>query len=60
MGEFFGMAPATFSCVFVSALGDRTATLKSSIILAAIVTVFGCFLFSYVLQLPFPFFRLGL
>jgi hypothetical protein len=59
MGEFFGMAPATFSCVFVSALGDRTATLKSSIILATSVTVVGCFIFSYVLQLPFPLFRLG-
>ena len=59
MGEFFGMAPATFSCVFVAALGDRTATLKSSIILATSVTVVGCFIFSYVLQLPFPLFRLG-
>jgi hypothetical protein len=59
MGEFFGMAPATFSCVFVAALGDRTATLKTSIILAASVTVVGCFIFSYVLQLPFPLFRLG-
>jgi putative tricarboxylic transport membrane protein len=59
MGEFFGMAPATFSCVFVSALGDRTATLKTSLILAASVTVVGCFIFSYVLQLPFPLFRLG-
>ena len=59
MGEFFGMAPATFSCVFVAALGDRTATLKSSIVLAASVTVVGCFIFSYVLQLPFPLFRLG-
>ena len=58
-GEFFGMAPATFICVFVSALGDRTATLKSSFILATGVTVVGCFLFSYVLQLPFPLFRLG-
>ena len=27
-GEYFGMAAATFMCVFISALGDRTATLK--------------------------------
>src|SRR5690242_9167821 len=33
-GELFGMVAATFSCVFVSALGDRQATLKSSAILA--------------------------
>jgi hypothetical protein len=59
LGEFFGMAPATFGCVFISALGDRTATLKGTVILAASVTVVGCLLFSYVLQLPFPLFRLG-
>lgn len=59
MGEFFGLVAATFSCVFVSALGDRTATLKGSVILAAAVTVCGTLLFSYVLQLPFPMFRWG-
>src|SRR5436305_1354680 len=30
-GAYFGMAAATFMCVFVSALGDRTATLKASV-----------------------------
>lgn len=59
MGEFFGMVPATFSCVFVSALGDRTSTVKGSALLAAGVTFFGTLLFSYVLQLPFPMFRWG-
>ena len=58
-GEFFGMAAATFMCVFVSALGDRTATLKGSVILAAGVTIVGGFLFSYVLKVPFPLFRWG-
>jgi uncharacterized protein (DUF486 family) len=38
--------------VFVSALGDRKATLKSAAILAAVVTVFGVGLFSYLLQIP--------
>jgi putative tricarboxylic transport membrane protein len=59
-GEFFGMVPATFMCVFVSALGDRTATLKKSAMLAAGVTVAGAVLFSYVLKVPFPLFRWGL
>jgi hypothetical protein len=59
LGEFFGMVPATFSCVFVSALGDREATLKNSFLLAAGITVVGVFLFSYVLQIPFPMFRWG-
>ena len=58
-GHFFGMAPATFMCVFVAALGDRTATLKSSALLGLIITVPGCLLFSYVLHLPFPLFRWG-
>ena len=44
---------------FVPALGDRTATLKGSAILAAGVTFFGVLLFSYVLKIPFPMFRLG-
>lgn len=57
LGNFFGMAAATFSCVFISAQGDRTSTLKGSFILAAGVTIVGCFLFTYVLQVPFPLFR---
>ena len=57
LGEYGGMAPATFACVFISALGDRTATWKSSFLLALGVTVFGCLLFSYVLKIPFPIFR---
>jgi len=58
-GEFFGMVAGTFMCVFVSALGDKTATLKGSAILAACITVGGAFLFSYVLKVPFPLFRWG-
>jgi putative Ca2+/H+ antiporter (TMEM165/GDT1 family) len=58
-GEFLGLLAATFACVFVSALGDRTATLKGSFLLAAGVTFFGVLLFSYVLQIPFPVFRWG-
>jgi uncharacterized membrane protein len=59
LGEFFGLVLATFACVFIPALGDRTATLKGSAILAAGVTVFGVALFSYVLKIPFPLFRWG-
>ena len=53
-GSYFGLIPGTFACVFVSALGDRTATLKSSFLLAAFVTIFGVGLFSYLLQIPMP------
>ena len=58
-GQLFGMVAGTFMCVFVSALGDRTATLKGSAILAACITVTGAFLFSYILKVPFPLFRWG-
>jgi hypothetical protein len=56
-GAYGGLIPATFMCVFVSALGDRTATLKTSLLLAAAVTVFGVLLFHYVLRIPFPLLR---
>jgi hypothetical protein len=53
-GRYFGMIPGTFACVFVAALGDKTATWKGTIILATVVTVFGVTLFSYFLQVPMP------
>jgi len=56
-GEYGGMAPATFACVFVASLGDRTATYKNSFLLALGITIFGALLFSYVLHVPFPIFR---
>ena len=55
-GRYFGMVPATFSCVFVAALGDKTASWLSTFVLATVVTVFGVGLFSYFLQVPMPIF----
>lgn len=57
LGQFGGMIPAVFACVFVSALGDKTATYKSSFFLALAVTVFGVLLFHYLLNIPFPLLR---
>ena len=57
LGQYGGMIPAVFACVFVSALGDKTATYKSSAILAAGVTVFGVLLFHYLLNIPFQLLR---
>jgi hypothetical protein len=56
-GIYGGMIPAVFACVFVCALGDKTATYKSSAVLAAGVTVFGVLLFHYLLNIPFPLLR---
>ncbi|MGN6460481.1 MAG: tripartite tricarboxylate transporter TctB family protein [Pseudolabrys sp.] len=58
-GEYLGLVPAIFACVFVAALGDRTATLKSSFLLAAGMAVCGTILFSYILKIPFPIFRVN-
>ena len=57
LGQYGGMIPAVFACVFVCALGDNTATYKSSAILAAGITVFGVVLFHYLLHIPFPLLR---
>lgn len=54
LGRYGGLIPATFACVFVSALGDRSATLKGAGALAAGVTVFAVLLFSFVLHVPLP------
>jgi hypothetical protein len=59
LGNYGGMIPATFACVFVSALGDREATLKSSFLLAAGITIFGVLMFSYLLQVSLPMWRWG-
>jgi hypothetical protein len=55
-GRYFGMAPGTFACVFIAALGDKGATWRGTIILASVVTIFGVALFSYFLQVPMPIF----
>ncbi len=55
-GRYFGMIPATFSCVFIAALGDKNATWLGTFILATVVTIFGVALFSYFLQVPMPIF----
>jgi uncharacterized membrane protein YhdT len=57
LGHYGGMIPAVFACVFVCALGDKTATYKSSFYLACGITVFGVILFHYLLNIPFQLLR---
>jgi len=59
LGNSGGMIPATFACVFVSALGARDSTWKSAFILATGVTVCGVILFNYLLQVSLPMWRWG-
>lgn len=57
LGEYGGMIPASFTCLFITALGDRTSSLKSALTLAAGGTIVGVLVFSYGLQMQFPLFR---
>jgi hypothetical protein len=59
LGTYGGLVPATFACVFVSALGDRESTVWTSFILAVGITIFGVALFSYLLQVSMPMWRWG-
>jgi amino acid transporter len=59
LGKYGGMVPATFACVFVSALGDRETTPKAALILSAGLTVFSVILFAYLLKIPMPIFAWG-
>ncbi|OYX82908.1 MAG: hypothetical protein B7Y84_19020 [Azorhizobium sp. 32-67-21] len=52
LATWWGFAPATFALVFISALGDREATLKSSAALAGVMTAILIGLFWYALRLP--------
>jgi hypothetical protein len=56
-GQYFGLIPATFFSVFISAQGDRQATLRSSLLLSAGVVVFAVLLFHVLLQISFPLLR---
>jgi hypothetical protein len=53
-GSIGGLAPATFMCVFVAALGDKKATWAGSVGLSTLICVFGVLLFHFVLQIPMP------
>ena len=52
-----GLAPAIFACVFASALGARTTTVKQALLLSLGVMVFGVLLFHYGLHVQFPVLR---
>ncbi len=59
LGYYAGMLPATFACVFVSALGDRETKVINAAILAGGMSLFGVLLFHYLLKLPMPMLSWG-
>ena len=53
-GQVAGLAPAAFSCVFLSALGDRTMTWRRALVFALVAAVLGTLLFSVILAVQMP------
>lgn len=59
VGKYGGLLPATFLVVFLSALGDRSNTLKSALILAMIMCAIAVGVFWWALKMQFPLFGWG-
>jgi len=49
-----GLLAATFTCVFIAALGDRATTLRAAVTLAGAMAIGGCALFYYALHIQLP------
>jgi hypothetical protein len=59
LGRYGGLVPATIAIVFISALGDRQNTLKSTLILTALMLAMCLVVFWWALQVQFPLFAWG-
>ena len=59
LGIYGGLLPATFSVVFISAMGDRKHTVKSATVLALSLTVLCVVVFWWLLDMQFPLLRWG-
>ena len=57
LAENAGFLPACFAAVLIAAAGDRTATVKASVLLAAGMTAFAIILFVYILHIEIPIIR---
>lgn len=55
-GKYGGMIPATFAIVFISALGDRSNSVKQAFQLSVAMCVIAAVVFSWGLHLQFPLF----
>ena len=59
LGHTLGLAPATFACAAIAGFGDRTATVRGTLLLAVGLTAMVAVVFWWLLQIPFPLFRLA-
>ncbi len=55
LGQYLGLGPATFACVFVSACGDRRNGVTTSLALAFAATLTAAVVFSWLLNFQMPF-----
>ncbi len=55
-GVYGGLVPATLLSVFIAAMGDRTNSIRSAVLLAVGVTIAGVLIFVYGLSMTFPMF----
>jgi len=51
LGEHGGLVPASFTSVFIAAMGDRGNSVRAAATLAALLTAAGAVVFHYALQL---------
>jgi len=59
LGKYGGLIPATFAIVVISALGDRSNTLKQAVLLALAMCVIAAVVFWWALKLQLPLFAWG-
>lgn len=54
LGEYAGLAPATFVAALIASAGDRSSTLAGALALSTVLTVVAVVLFVWILKIPFP------
>jgi putative Ca2+/H+ antiporter (TMEM165/GDT1 family) len=59
LGQYGGLLVATFAITFISALGDRTNTVKQALVLSVGMVVIAVVVFWWALQLQLPLFQWG-
>jgi hypothetical protein len=59
LGTYGGFVPASFACVFISALADRQNSIKDAAILAVVIAAAGYLIFHVGLRLQFDAFTWG-
>lgn len=59
LGKYGGLLIATFTMTFLSAMADKSNTLKTSLIVGVVLTAVTVLVFHYGLQMQFPLFTWG-